>query len=150
MCGAYSKIVQISRNFVAKCNRQLIATKIKPASCSSCSQSHTYSYVVGGGQLWTFSSTWQWTSVNAYFYTLHISSGVLATQSQILQLYLQPYRGYAFDVTRPRDHADHHIEWQKVYHNDCASACSRPFRSHGKSCCTVGCTNRHEEGTNLS
>ena len=27
--------------------------------------------------------------------------------------------GYAFDVTRPRDQADRHIEWQKVYRSDC-------------------------------
>ena len=59
-------------------------------------------------------------------------------------------RGYAFDVTRPRDQADRHIEWQKVYHSDCASACLRPFRSHGKSCWAIGCTNRYEKDTNLS
>ena len=43
-----------------------------------------------------------------------------------------------------------HIEWQKVYRSDCATACLRPFRSHGKSCCAVGCTNRYEKGTNQS
>ena len=60
------------------------------------------------------------------------------------------YRVYAFDVTGPRDQADRHIEWQKVYRSVCASACLRPFRSHGKSCCAVGCTNRYEKGANLS
>ena len=37
-----------------------------------------------------------------------------------------------------------------MYRSDCVSACLRPFHSHGKSCCAVGCTNRYKKGTNQS
>ena len=47
-------------------------------------------------------------------------------------------RGYAFDVTRPRDQADRHIEWQKVYRSGCATACLCRFIAMGRVVALLG------------
>ena len=48
-----------------------------------------------------------------------------------LRLAVYNYRSYVFDVTRPRDQADRHIEGKKCI-VAIVSACLRSFRSYGK------------------
>ena len=69
------------RNFVAKCKRQLVATKIKPALCSGCLQSHMYTGWVEDNCGHSQAPDNDLLKVPNSTTTLHRSSGVLVTHN---------------------------------------------------------------------